>query len=88
MTALTVLDRSHPCITRRLWHVKINFKVKIKPAREARMGALATLAKGFDPDYPWRSMPEGRQGQHGGADYYMSPAEAGGEPPGRWNGPD
>ena len=47
---------------------------------------IATLAKGFDPDYPWRSMPEGRQGQHGGADYYMSPAEAGGEPPGRWNG--
>lgn len=53
------------------------------------MAGIITVSPGHDASYPWRqigtSAEVGRTGQTGLA-YYLSPAEKGGEPPGRWQG--
>ena len=55
------------------------------------MAAIITISPGHDASYPWRQIGTSAEpGQHGvgHADvaYYLSPAEKGGEPPGRWCG--
>lgn len=50
------------------------------------MTAKANLAKGFDTEYAWRQVGGAEPGKDA-ASYYMSAAEGGGEPPGRWYGP-
>jgi conjugative relaxase-like TrwC/TraI family protein len=49
------------------------------------LAVIATLSKGYDLDYIWKQVdPEQAVSA---ASYYIQPAEAGGEPPGRWWGP-
>ncbi len=55
------------------------------------MAGIITISPGHDASYPWRQIgtsPEPGQRGVGHADvaYYLSPAEKGGEPPGRWRG--
>ena len=49
------------------------------------MAVIATLTKGYDLDYVWKQVDQ--SAVKSAASYYMQPAEAGGEPPGRWWGP-
>jgi len=55
------------------------------------VAGIITISPGHDASYPWRqigtSAEAGRNG-HARAEvaYYLSPAEKGGEPPGRWRG--
>ena len=54
------------------------------------MGGILTVTTGYDPAYPWKQIGtaepgNGKSGEQGTA-YYLSPAEKGGEPPGRWTG--
>ena len=53
------------------------------------MAGIITISPGHDASYPWRqigtSAEPARASQPGGG-YYLSPAEKGGEPPGRWQG--
>ena len=53
------------------------------------MAGIITISPGHDASYPWRQIGTeagpARTGQ-AGAGYYLSPAEKGGEPPGRWHG--
>ena len=57
--------------------------------REASVAGIITISPGHDASYPWRQIGTAAQaeraGQPGGR-YYLSPAEKGGEPPGRWRG--
>ena len=46
---------------------------------------IATLSKGYDLDYVWKQVDQ--SAGKSAASYYMQPAEAGVEPPGRWWGP-
>ena len=53
------------------------------------MAGIITISPGHDASYPWRQI--GTTAQPGQAakprtDYYLSPAEKGGEPPGQWRG--
>ena len=55
------------------------------------MAGIITISPGHDPSYPWRQI--GTSAGAGPArtttpavDYYLSPADKGGEPPGRWRG--
>lgn len=56
------------------------------------MGGIITISKGHDASYPWRQI--GTSADHADAEamgrgvgeYYLSPAEKGGEPPGIWTG--
>jgi TrwC relaxase len=53
------------------------------------MAGIITISPGHDASYPWRQI--GTSAELGkpalaGAGYYLSPAEKGGEPPGRWHG--
>ena len=55
------------------------------------MAGIITISPGHDPSYPWRQI--GTAAGAGAArtttpavDYYLSPADKGGEPPGRWRG--
>jgi flagellar biosynthesis GTPase FlhF len=55
------------------------------------MAAIITISPGHDASYPWRqigtSPDPGRAAEHrADVAYYLSPAEKGGEPPGRWRG--
>jgi hypothetical protein len=50
-----------------------------------RLAVIATLSKGYDLDYVWKQIDETQAVSPVG--YYIQPAEAGGEPPGRWWGP-
>jgi hypothetical protein len=53
------------------------------------MAGIITISPGHDASYPWRQIgtsAEPEKAAQAGADYYMSPAEKGGEPPGRWQG--
>ena len=53
------------------------------------MGGILTVTTGHDASYPWRQIgtsEPGRPRAARGAAYYLSPAEKGGEPPGRWQG--
>ena len=49
------------------------------------MAVIATLTKGYDLDYVWKQVDQ--SAVKSAASYYMQPAEAGGEPSGRWWGP-
>jgi hypothetical protein len=55
------------------------------------MAGIITISPGHDPSYPWRQIGASadlRQTRSAGpaTDYYLSSAEKGGEPPGRWRG--
>jgi hypothetical protein len=53
------------------------------------LAGIITISPGHDPSYPWRQIgtsPEATQAGPAGVAYYLSPAEKGGEPPGRWRG--
>src|SRR6266571_7738713 len=59
--------------------------------REERRSPMAVVLKinpGFDASYPWREI--GTAGAAAAAasplEYYLAPADKGGEPPGRWAG--
>jgi hypothetical protein len=47
-----------------------------------------SIQRGFDASYPWRQIGTGATGQEQKPplDYYLAPAQGGGEPPGRWIG--
>jgi TrwC relaxase len=53
------------------------------------LAAIITISPGHDASYPWRQIgtcaePAQADRDRTPADYYLSPAEKGGEPPGRW----
>jgi hypothetical protein len=55
------------------------------------VAGIFTISPGHDASYPWRqigtSADAGRPGQaRADVTYYLSPADKGGEPPGRWRG--
>ena len=50
------------------------------------MAGQATISKGYSPDYAWAQVG-GAEARRDPANYYLSEAEDGGEPPGRWQGP-
>ena len=58
------------------------------------MAGIITISPGHDASYPWRQIGTSAGPAHAGpahagqagAGYYLSPAEKGGEPPGRWHG--
>ena len=49
------------------------------------MAVVATLSKGYDLDYIWKHVDRGPAKD--AASYYIQASESGGEPPGRWWGP-
>src|ERR1022692_2064605 len=63
-------------------------------ARRRAVAGIITISPGHDASYPWRQIgtsagPARTEPAHAGqagAEYYLSPAEKGGEPPGRWHG--
>jgi hypothetical protein len=58
-------------------------------ARRERPPPLAVVLKinpGFDPSYPWRQIRVAHAAAVSPLDYYLAPADKGGEPPGRWTG--
>src|ERR1017187_7940162 len=69
-----------------------SFKIKagIKSRRRRRaVAGIITISPGHDASYPWRQIGTSagpKQAAQAGAGYYLSPAEKGGEPPGRWHG--
>src|SRR6266702_5604111 len=53
----------------------------------ARMAVVLKINPGFDASYPWREIGTGsRPEPASGLDYYLAPADKGGEPAGRWAG--
>ncbi|HEY3954613.1 MAG TPA: MobF family relaxase [Streptosporangiaceae bacterium] len=52
------------------------------------MAAVLKINPGFDPSYPWREIGTAATPAGAGSplDYYLVPAEKGGEPPGVWAG--
>src|SRR5260370_40722365 len=51
------------------------------------MAVVLKINPGFDASYPWREIGTGtRREPAKGVDYYLAPADKGGEPPGRWAG--
>ena len=51
------------------------------------MAGIITVSPGHDASYLWRqvgSVAKASPSRQGGAVYYLSPVEKGGEPPGRW----
>jgi len=50
------------------------------------MAVVLKINPGFDPSYPWRETGTGDQAVSSPLDYYLVPADKGGEPPGRWTG--
>ena len=53
----------------------------------ARMAVVLKINPGFDASYPWREIGTGaRPESASGLDYYLAPADKGGEPTGRWAG--
>jgi hypothetical protein len=53
------------------------------------VAGIITLSPGHDASYPWRQIgtaAEPGQTARKPTDYYLSPAEKGGEPPGQWRG--
>src|SRR6266581_8133733 len=52
-----------------------------------RMAVVLKINPGFDASYPWREIGTGaRPESASGLDYYLAPADKGGEPTGRWAG--
>ncbi len=49
------------------------------------MAAVVTGQAGYDAGYPWAQVGSAEERRNPG-DYYLRPAEGGGEPPGRWWG--
>ena len=54
----------------------------------ARMAVVLKINPGFDASYPWREIGTAAAGSvlPGPLEYYLAPAEKGGEPPGVWAG--
>ena len=51
------------------------------------MAVVLKINPGFDTSYPWREIGTGaRREPASGLDYYLAPADKGGEPAGRWAG--
>ena len=51
------------------------------------MAVVLKINPGFDASYPWREIGTGaRPEAASGLDYYLAPADKGGEPAGRWAG--
>jgi len=53
------------------------------------MAGIITISPGHDASYPWRQIgttPTPEQSTKYPSDYYLSPSEKGGEPPGCWRG--
>ena len=50
------------------------------------MAGIITISPGHDASYPWRQIGTAAEPGKSPADYYLSPAEKGGEPPGIWHG--
>jgi TrwC relaxase/AAA domain len=53
------------------------------------VAGIITISPGHDPSYPWRQIGTAVQAERAGQPgtiYYLSPAEKGGEPAGRWHG--
>jgi TrwC relaxase/AAA domain len=53
------------------------------------VAGIITISPGHDASYPWRQIgttAEVGQPARSATDYYLSPAEKGGEPPGQWHG--
>jgi TrwC relaxase/AAA domain/Domain of unknown function (DUF5710) len=60
-------------------------KINNRTRGEVPVGVRVTIAPGYDAAYPWQTIGAAEGGKSS-TDYYMSPAEGGGEPPGRWWG--
>ena len=54
-------------------------------AGAAPMAVVLKINPGFDASYPWREIGTGAQ-PASPLDYYLAPADKGGEPAGRWAG--
>src|ERR671937_215613 len=53
----------------------------------ARMAVVLKINPGFDASYPWRQIGTGTQPAAASRlEYYLAPADKGGEPAGRWAG--
>jgi conjugative relaxase-like TrwC/TraI family protein len=53
----------------------------------ARVAVHVSIQPGYDPSYPWKQIGTATGGATPpGVDYYLAPAEKGGEPPGVWGG--
>jgi hypothetical protein len=53
------------------------------------VAGIITISPGHDASYPWRQIGTAAQPEQPAkprTDYYLSPAEKGGEPPGQWRG--
>ncbi len=50
------------------------------------MAVVLKINPGFDPSYPWREIGTADKAAVSPLDYYLAPADKGGEPPGRWTG--
>src|SRR5712691_2156828 len=50
------------------------------------MAVVLKINPGFDASYPWRQIGSGDSAAVAAVDYYLAPADKGGEPPGRWAG--
>jgi hypothetical protein len=50
------------------------------------VAVVPTLTKGYDLDYIWKQVDRGPAKD--AASYYIQASKTGGEPPGRWWGPD
>jgi len=50
------------------------------------MAVVLKINPGFDASYPWREIGTGDAAATSPLDYYLVPADKGGEPPGRWAG--
>ena len=51
------------------------------------MAVHVSIQPGYDPSYPWKQIGTGTSVAAAlGLEYYLAPADKGGEPPGRWHG--
>ena len=51
------------------------------------MAVHVSIQPGYDPSYPWKQIGTGTAVATAlGLEYYLAPAQKGGEPPGRWHG--
>jgi hypothetical protein len=50
------------------------------------LAVVLKINPGFDASYPWREIGTGGAAAGSPLDYYLAPADKGGEPPGRWAG--
>jgi conjugative relaxase-like TrwC/TraI family protein len=50
------------------------------------MAVHVSIQPGYDPSYPWKQIGTTTAAATPGVDYYLAPADKGGEPPGIWGG--